>query len=102
MSLENTTELYNRLAITKDEQADMSELFSKSIFKKICAEIIRIKKDDIIESVETQGQLDLAKLTLIGNREIFEIFEKAHKDYTNKNKDDAGEVESDEIIESII
>jgi len=97
MSHLNSQGLFDQLALTKEDLADASTVFSNRAFKKILGEIIRIKKDAIIDSVETLEELERAKMTLDGNTELFEVFECAHNQYINRNKNN-GKFNANEII----
>jgi hypothetical protein len=80
------------LNLTEEELIEVSELANNKAFQKLCSEIMRVKKDAIIETIGTQAELDRARLTLEGNREIIEtialIDSKYRQDIHNKKEEE--------------
>lgn len=94
--MEHTEQLYDEVMsqLSTEEIQSASGVFNNSTFKKIINEIIKIKSKSIVETIATQEELDLARLTLDGNKEVLEVFERinASIDRTPKEGFDKNEI----------
>jgi len=86
--MENTEQLFDHVIskLDKEEIQSASGIFNNSVFKKIINEIITVKSKSIVEDIKTQEELDLARLTLDGNKEILEVFEKINASIDRETK----------------
>jgi len=91
--------LYSDLELTQDEVADMSVIFNSPAFKNVLKKIIQIKSLAIVEEIEKQDDLDRARFTLIGNKEVYSIFEKGFNEYSVKRQPD--KFDEKELIEEV-
>lgn len=74
--MDHLNNLFSKIVegLEKEELQSASVIFKNSVFKKVIDSIVQVKKDAIVDEVKSQEELDYARLTLEGNREVFEIF----------------------------
>jgi len=95
--------LYSDLDLSPNEVADISVMFNSKAFRNVLSKIIQIKSLAIIDDIETQEQLEKARFTLEGNKEIYSIFEKGHTEFQDTRPDNPAEQNKQEnsIIEEV-
>jgi hypothetical protein len=76
--MKHTEQLFDHVIskLDKEEIHSASGIFNNSVFKKVINEIIEVKSKSIVEDISTQEELNLARFTLEGNREILEVFKR--------------------------
>ena len=93
--MEHTEQLFDHVIskLDKEEIHSASGIFNSSVFKKVINEIVAVKSKSIVEDIKTQEELDLARLTLDGNNEVLEVFERIDASIEREKKDDFNENE---------
>lgn len=76
-SKQRITTLYNGLDLSEDNVKWMSNIWLEPQFQDLRKKLLEVKKTAIIDIVSTQEELNLARLTLDGNDEVFGLFQAA-------------------------
>jgi hypothetical protein len=80
--------LVNGLDLSNEELIEISELVHNKAFQKLVKEILRVKKDYIIEECGLQEELNRARLTLEGNKEIIDAITMIDAKYRQEIKNE--------------
>jgi hypothetical protein len=91
-------DLYSKVKeiLKKDEINSAGAIFKNSVFIKILNRIKDVKRDAIVDEINTQEELDMVRMTLEGNKEILDVFQRLYTDSLEKEE----EIDPYEIIDS--